>query len=105
MLVGEVPPGVVTVTCTVPLPAGLTAVICVALFTVKLLVAGPNRTWLAPLKPLPVRVTVVPPIAGPDVGEMLATPGPLGDTGPLATIKTVRTDASPPFELKLILAE
>ena len=72
MLVAEGPPGVVTVTSTIPLPAGLTAVICVSLFTVKLLTAdGPNRTWLAPVKPLPMIVTVVPPAAGPDVGEML----------------------------------
>jgi len=100
-----VPPGVVTVTCTIPLPPGLTAVICVSLFTVKVLVAVPNSTSVAPVKPLPRIVTVVPPVAGPDVGEMPDTTGTPGDTGPLVTAKTALTDAPPPFELKLILAE
>jgi len=66
---------VVTFTSTVPLPAGLTAVICLSLFTVKLTAVVPNSTWLTPVKPLPVIVTVVPPVVGPDVGEMLAIVG------------------------------
>jgi hypothetical protein len=80
-------------------------VICVSLFTEKVLVAVPNSTWLAPVKPLPLIVTVVPPAAGPDVGEMADTTGAPVDGGALATIKTALTDAPPPFELKLILAE
>ena len=36
---------------------------------------GPNRTWAPAWKPVPVRVTVVPPVTGPDVGERLATVG------------------------------
>jgi hypothetical protein len=64
-----------TLTCIVPLPAGLTAVIWVSLFTIKLLVMVPNKTLLAPVKPLPRIVTVVPPAIGPAVGEMLATVG------------------------------
>ena len=52
------PAGVVTVTSTVPVPAGLSAVIVVALTTVKL-VAGvvPKSTAVAPVKPVPVIVT------------------------------------------------
>lgn len=56
------PPGAVTVTLTLPVPAGLTAVICVALLTVTP-VAGvpPNNTAVAPVNPVPVRMTVSPP--------------------------------------------
>ena len=66
------PPGVVTVTSTVPaLPAGDTAVICVALFTVKLVAAvAPNFTAVAPLRFVPVIVTLVPPASGPALGEI-----------------------------------
>jgi hypothetical protein len=74
-LVTEVPPGVVTVTSTVPLPTGLTAVICLSVFTEKLAAVAPNSTWLTLLKPVPLIVTIVPPAAGPDVGEMLAIVG------------------------------
>ncbi len=77
--VAEVPFGVVTVTSTVPLPAGLVAVIWVSLLTVKPLAAvGPNETPVAPMKPEPVIVTLVPPAAGPLVGLMPDTVGPDG---------------------------
>ena len=51
-----VPPvGVVTVTSTVPVPAGAFAVILVALFTVNVVAAvAPNFTALAPVKFVPV---------------------------------------------------
>jgi hypothetical protein len=66
-----VPPGVVTVTSTVPaLAAGDTAVIDVPDTTVMLL-AGllPNETVVTPLtNPVPVMVTVVPPTRGPALG-------------------------------------
>jgi hypothetical protein len=79
-LVADVPPGVVTVTSTVPLPAGLagglTAVIWVSLLNVKLLAGTvPNSTFVAPVKSRPVIMTVVFPAAGPNVGEMLVTVG------------------------------
>jgi hypothetical protein len=61
-LVALVPSGVVTVTSTVPVPGGETAVIEVADPTVKLVaLAEPNFTAVAPLKRLPVIVTEVPP--------------------------------------------
>src|SRR5262249_10170906 len=78
VLVDDVPEGVVTVTSTVcpAVPAGSVAVILVADTTVKL-VAGvpPNDTPVAPLKLLPVIVTVVPPVAGPLAGDTLLTVG------------------------------
>jgi hypothetical protein len=74
--VADVPPGVVTVISTVPLPAGDVAVIDVAELTVKLVaLAAPNFTAVAPVRLVPVMVTDVPPAVGPDVGETLVTVG------------------------------
>ena len=70
------PPGVVTVTSTVPLPAGAVAVIWVALTTVTLVaLVAPNLTAVAPVKLVPVIVTTVPPAVGPAVGLMVVTVG------------------------------
>ena len=57
-------------------PAGETAVILVDDTTVKL-VAGtvPKSTLVAPLRLVPLMVTVVPPDVGPLVGEMEVTEG------------------------------
>jgi hypothetical protein len=74
--VGEVPFGVVTVTSTVPVPAGEVAVIEVSELTVKLAAeATPKRTAVAPVKPVPVMVTVVPPASGPAIGVTALTVG------------------------------
>ena len=66
----------VTVTLTVPDPAGAVAVICVALLTVKL-AAGlpPKLTAVAPVKPVPVTVTLLPPAAPPEAGATDVTLG------------------------------
>jgi hypothetical protein len=65
-LVALVPLGVVTVTSTVPVPAGETAVIEVSEMTLKLVaLVEPNLTALAPVRLVPVMVTEVPPAAGP----------------------------------------
>ncbi len=74
--VADMPPAVVTRTSTVPVPAGDVAVIWVAELTVKP-VAGvaPKTTAVAPVRPVPVIVTVVPPEPGPDVGEIDVTVG------------------------------
>src|SRR5690606_38361241 len=64
------PPGVVTATSTAPAAwAGVTAVIWVALSTVKL-AAGvpPNVTAVASVRSVPVSVTLVPPATGPVAG-------------------------------------
>ena len=65
--VAVVPAGVVTVMCTVPTAlADDVAVICVALLTVKLVAfVLPNFTVVAPMKFVPVIVTLVPPVVGP----------------------------------------
>ena len=70
------PAGVITVTSTVPVPAGLSAVIVVSLTTVKSVAAVvPKSTAVAPVNPVPVIVTKVPPAAGPLVGLMPVTVG------------------------------
>ena len=70
------PPGVLTVTSTVPEPAGEVAVTCVADSALSALAfAEPNLTSLAPVRFVPVIVTVVPPAAGPLVGETFVTVG------------------------------
>jgi hypothetical protein len=75
-LVALVPPGVVTVTSTVPDPAGLVAVICVAVLPVNTVAAAvPNLTAVAPLKLVPVITTEVPPPIGPLFGATETTNG------------------------------
>ena len=68
--------GVVTVTSTVPVPAGELTVRLVAL-TALIEVPGvePKSTAVAPVKPVPVTVTEVPPPAGPLVGLTPVTVG------------------------------
>ena len=59
---GDDPLYVVTVTSTTPAySAGVVALICVSDTTVNVASKPPNRTPVAPLNPLPVIVTVVPP--------------------------------------------
>ncbi len=75
------PPPVVTVTSTVPVPAGDVAVIWVAELTVNPAAGvAPKFTALAPVKLVPVIVTDVPPPVGPDVGESEVTVGGAGVT-------------------------
>jgi hypothetical protein len=65
----------VTVTSTAPaVPAGEVAVTVVSL-TKTTLVAGvvPKFTAVPPVKPLPVIVTFVPPVVGPEFGLTLVT--------------------------------
>ena len=68
-LVPLVPPGVVTVTSTVPDPGGDVAVICEELTTVTFVAPfAPKSTAVAPVRFVPVIVTLVPPEAGPEEG-------------------------------------
>ena len=70
------PAGVVTVTSTVPVPAGLSAVIEVSLTTVTFVAAVvPKSTAVAPVKLVPVIVTNVPPACEPVVGLRPVTVG------------------------------
>ena len=67
-----VPYSVVTIMPTAPiLRAGVIQVI-VVLFTTLIVVAAipPNVTDVAPIKDVPVIVTLVPPVLIPDDGEM-----------------------------------
>ena len=58
------------------MPGGLSAVIVVALTTVTPVAAVvPKSTAVAPVKPVPVIVTRVPPAAGPLFGLMPVTVG------------------------------
>ena len=75
-LIAEVPLGVVTVTSTVPVPAGEVTVRLVAvtpLIEVPALV--PKCTAVAPVKPVPLTVTEVPPAASPFEGLTPVTVG------------------------------
>lgn len=73
-MVGDVPAEVATVTSTTPVPAGVTAVI-VELFTTvyELAAVVPNFTEVTAVNPLPAMVTVVFPVAGPELGLRLVT--------------------------------
>lgn len=81
LLVALVPAGVITVTFTVPAdPAGDSAVIDVAETTVTFFAAtDPNLTSVAPVKLVPVIVTLVEPVTGPSCGATFLTVG--GSTG------------------------
>jgi hypothetical protein len=63
------------VTSTVPDPAGEVAVIEVALLTVKVDDVVPKFTAVAPVKLVPVIVTLVPPEVKPEVGLTAVTVG------------------------------
>ena len=90
------PSGVVTCTSATPPPAGETAVTVVGDSTVKLAAfVPPNVTAVASLRFEPVIVTVVPPVEGPVVGEMLVTVGHCGAAGANARLWPPRV-AMPP---------
>ena len=75
-LVAVVPPAVVTVTFTVPTPAGDVAFNCVPFTKVTdVLALVPNFTVEALVKLVPVMVTLVPPDAGPTIGLINVTVG------------------------------
>jgi len=103
-----VPPAVVTLIGPVVAPAGTLAVIAVAEFTVKLALTALNVTAVAPLKFVPLIVTLVP--TGPLLGAKLAIVGAFESgstpntsssvvvptyTLPLTTVGTVNLTAGP----------
>ena len=71
------PTGVVTTTETVPAAcAGVVQVIVVLFTTVTFIAAEPPKvTLLAPINEVPVKVTFVPPVAGPVAGATLVSVG------------------------------
>jgi len=77
--VAEVPIPLVTVTSTAPAAcAGEAAMIVVSLVTVNSAVTMPKSTAVAPVNPVPVTVTDVPPAVDPEVGLTPVTVGPEG---------------------------
>ena len=70
-----VPPGVVTVTSTMPLPGGLVTVTCVLESAVIVPAAPPKLTLVAPARLVPVIVTAVPPAVVPLDGDTPVTAG------------------------------
>jgi hypothetical protein len=71
-----VPPGLVTVTLTVPVPPGEIAVMTFADLTLtRMALADPNLTAVAPAKLLPVTVTDVPPWTRPSLACTSVTTG------------------------------
>jgi hypothetical protein len=76
-LLAELPPALATPTSTVPAAcAGEVAVIEVSESMVYVVAAlEPKLTAVAPLKPLPVTVMVVPPATGPACGLIPVTVG------------------------------
>ena len=64
-----------TVTSTVPVPAGEVAVTEVAVLAVIAPVVVPNVTAVADSRFVPVTTTLVPPAVGPLIGAMEATVG------------------------------
>ncbi len=76
VLVALVPPAVVTMLLTVPLPAGEVAVMELELLTVKVArLPEPKSTAVAPVKLAPVTVIEVSPPRGPADGLMDVTVG------------------------------
>src|SRR5439155_1105092 len=86
--------GVVTLIGPLVAPDGTVAVIAVAEFTVKLALVPLNRTAVAPLKLVPLIVTLVP--TGPLVGVKLVM------VGGLMTVKLLPLLAVPPAVVTLI---
>src|SRR2546428_13120435 len=82
-----VPPEVVTLIGPVVAPLGTVAEIEVAEFTVKLALVPLNRTAVAPVKFVPLIVTVVP--TGPLVGVKLVIVGALAVTVNLLALVAV----------------
>src|SRR5438067_6631726 len=87
LLLVAVPSGVVTLTGPVVAPAGTAAEICVAEFTVKVALVPLNFTEVAPVKFVPVIVTLVP--TGPLKGAKLVM------VGGLVTVKELLLVAVP----------
>jgi len=71
----EVPPGVVTVMFTVPVPGGLVTVICVPESAVIVPAAPPKLTPVASPRLVPLIVTAVPPAVVPLDGDTAVVTG------------------------------
>ena len=81
VVTAELPFGVVTMMFTRPLPAGLITVICVAVSKRILPGAPPKVTPVAPPRPLPEMMTLVPPVVPPLAGVIPMSAGATGPVG------------------------
>jgi hypothetical protein len=72
-------------------PAGATARIAVAEFTVKRASLEPNLTPVAPAKPVPVIATTVPPLGAPALGWTFVTVGALAACAEAGGANTLAT--------------
>src|SRR5438552_5998483 len=88
-----VPPGVVTLSVPEVAPGGTVARMVVSEVTVKVALVPLNATALAPVKLVPLMVTLVP--TGPLVGEKLAI------VGGLTTVNEQTLVAEPPADVAL----
>ena len=109
VVMGDVPAGVMTVISTVPLTTGEVVVIELAELTVNEAEVVPNLTPVAPVKPVPVMVTEVPPAPGPELGVTPVTVGAYanvsaGPTGevPLGVVTRTSTVPEPAGEVAVI---
>jgi hypothetical protein len=68
--------------------------------TLKLVAATvPKRTWVAPVSPVPLMVTEVPPVLGPELGEIEVTAGTGAGGGVTEVNWSVATGALVPLEV------
>src|SRR5436309_3560234 len=91
---------------TVPVPAGDTAVIEVAeLTTNEVAGVAPNLTAVAPVKFVPVIVTLVPPVAEPLVGLIEVTVGAVAGVHETVAVSTEPRpqDSKNPLRVLLVL--
>jgi hypothetical protein len=74
-------------------PEGATALIELSLRIVNVAGLAPNITYVAVVKPVPVRVTLLPPAMPPPVGDKLVRVGALTyrNTAPLLVAEAVLT--------------
>jgi len=90
-LVALVPPSVVTMTSTGPVPGGEAATMVVELLMMyESVSADPKATAVAPVRFVPVMVTDVPPPLGPEFGLTEVTLGG-GTPAEVAVMKTFWT--------------
>ena len=101
-MIALVPRGVVTVTGTEPVPGGASAWMTVPfLFTLRMdAVTPPKLTEVTPPNPVPVILTLVPPVTGPVAGESpVTTVNAVPDQLPLSpidcTVQVPDTDVPP----------
>ena len=97
LLLVPVPPAVVTLTSPLVAPAGTVARMVVSEVTVKVALVPLNATVVAPVKLVPLIVTLVP--TGPLVGEKLAI------VGGLTTVNEPALVAVPPGVVTLMVPD